>query len=48
MNAGCYGSETKDVLVEAYALDRAGYPVMLSNLEMGFSYRCRPPPPSAG
>ena len=24
MNAGCYGSETKDVLVEAYALTRAG------------------------
>ena len=24
MNAGCYGSETKDVLVEARALTRAG------------------------
>ncbi len=39
MNAGCYGSETKDVLVEAYALDRSGAPVTLSNQEMGFSYR---------
>ena len=39
MNAGCYGSETKDVLVEAYALTRAGEPVILSNAEMGFSYR---------
>ena len=39
MNAGCYGAETKDVLVEAYALTRAGQRVILSNPEMGFSYR---------
>jgi UDP-N-acetylmuramate dehydrogenase len=39
MNAGCYGSETKDVLVEAYALDRRGERRVLSNAEMGFSYR---------
>ena len=39
MNAGCYGAETKDVLVEAYALDRTGRQVTLSNAEMGFSYR---------
>ena len=39
MNAGCYGAETKDVLVEAYALDRSGERVVLSNAEMGFSYR---------
>jgi UDP-N-acetylmuramate dehydrogenase len=39
MNAGCYGQETKDVLVEAYALTREGEPVTLSNAEMGFSYR---------
>jgi UDP-N-acetylmuramate dehydrogenase len=39
MNAGCYGSETKDVLVEAYALTRAGEPVRLAHAEMGFSYR---------
>ena len=39
MNAGCYGAETKDVLVEAHALTRAGERVMLSNAEMGFTYR---------
>jgi UDP-N-acetylmuramate dehydrogenase len=39
MNAGCYGSETKDVLVEAYALDRSGARVVLSNAEMGYTYR---------
>ena len=39
MNAGCYGSETKDVLVEAYALTRAGERITLSNAELGYSYR---------
>ena len=39
MNAGCYGSETKDVLVEAYSLTRKGERRTLSNAEMGFSYR---------
>ena len=39
MNAGCYGAETKDVLVEAYALNRAGESLTLSNQDMGFSYR---------
>lgn len=39
MNAGCYGAETKDVLVEAYALTRAGERITLSNAEMGFTYR---------
>jgi len=39
MNAGCYGAETKDVLVEAYALDRSGGRVTLSDAEMGFTYR---------
>ncbi len=39
MNAGCYGAETRDVLVEAYAVDRAGQKVTLSNAAMGFSYR---------
>ncbi|THD61451.1 UDP-N-acetylmuramate dehydrogenase [Phenylobacterium sp.] len=39
MNAGCYGAETKDVLVEAYALDRAGRRLTLSNAELGYSYR---------
>jgi len=39
MNAGCYGTETKDVLVEAYALTRAGEAITLSNAELGYSYR---------
>jgi UDP-N-acetylmuramate dehydrogenase len=39
MNAGCYGAETKDVLVEAYALARDGAPLTLSNAELGYSYR---------
>ena len=39
MNAGCYGSETKDVLVEAYALDRQGRRTTLSNADLGYSYR---------
>jgi UDP-N-acetylmuramate dehydrogenase len=39
MNAGCYGSETKDVLVEAYAVTRSGERLTLSNADMGFSYR---------
>lgn len=39
MNAGCYGSETRDVLVEAYAINRLGEQVTLSNAEMGYAYR---------
>ena len=39
MNAGCYGAETKDVLVEAYAVTRSGQRRTLSNADMGFSYR---------
>jgi UDP-N-acetylmuramate dehydrogenase len=39
MNAGCYGAETKDVLVEAYAVTRGGERLTLSNAEMAFSYR---------
>lgn len=39
MNAGAYGGETKDVLVEAIAYDRAGNRHVLNNEEMGFSYR---------
>jgi UDP-N-acetylmuramate dehydrogenase len=39
MNAGCYGSETKDVLVEAYALTRAGERLTLSNADLAYSYR---------
>ncbi|MDB5444882.1 MAG: murB, partial [Phenylobacterium sp.] len=39
MNAGCYGAETKDVLVEADALTRCGERITLSNAELGYSYR---------
>ena len=39
MNAGCYGAETKDVLVEAYALTRDGRRLTLSNTDLGYSYR---------
>jgi UDP-N-acetylmuramate dehydrogenase len=39
MNAGCYGRETKDVLMEAVALDRAGRRVTLGNADFGFTYR---------
>lgn len=39
MNAGCYGRETKDVLLEATAIDRGGKRVTLSNADFGFTYR---------
>ncbi|WP_309646009.1 UDP-N-acetylmuramate dehydrogenase [Phenylobacterium sp.] len=39
MNAGCYGSETKDVLVEAYAVTRGGERMTFTNDQMGFTYR---------
>ena len=39
MNAGCYGRETKDVLVEARVVDRGGERVTLAAREFGFTYR---------
>lgn len=39
MNAGCYGDEIKDILVEATGLDAHGNTVTFTNKEMGFSYR---------
>lgn len=39
MNAGCYGREMKDVLVEARAVDENGKLLTLSLAEMGFTYR---------
>ncbi len=39
MNAGANGVETKDRLVEARAIDRNGRVHLLSNAQMGFSYR---------
>ncbi|MEM9599786.1 MAG: UDP-N-acetylmuramate dehydrogenase [Pseudomonadota bacterium] len=39
MNAGCYGSETQDVLVEAVAIDRRGRRMVLSVDDFQYSYR---------
>jgi len=39
MNAGAYGCETKDVLVEAEAISRDGQRVTLSNADFDYSYR---------
>jgi len=39
MNAGCYGTETKDILVEAVALDRAGRRIIVTPDELGYAYR---------
>lgn len=39
MNAGCYESETKDVLVECVAIDRQGNRHVFTNEDMGFEYR---------
>ncbi len=39
MNAGAYGTETKDVLVEATAIDRQGRIHTLTPNQMGMSYR---------
>lgn len=39
MNAGCYGSETKDVLVEAIAIDRRGRRIVMTLDDFGYTYR---------
>jgi UDP-N-acetylmuramate dehydrogenase len=39
MNAGCYGGETKDVLVEAVALDRRGRRQIMPLAEFNYRYR---------
>jgi len=39
MNAGCYGSETKDVLVSAKGVTRDGDFVTISVTDFGYSYR---------
>lgn len=39
MNAGAHGSETKDILVEARAVSPDGEVHVLSNDDMGFTYR---------
>ena len=39
MNGGAYGRETKDILIEARGVDRAGTVRSYTNAEMGFTYR---------
>lgn len=39
MNAGCYGREVKDIVVEASAIDGKGNKIKLSSADMGFEYR---------
>lgn len=39
MNAGCYGRETKDVLVSAWGFDRTGEMRVFENEDFGFTYR---------
>jgi UDP-N-acetylmuramate dehydrogenase len=39
MNGGAYGRETRDVLIEAGAVDRKGNKRVLSNADMRFAYR---------
>lgn len=39
MNAGAYGGETKDVLIEAVAIDRKGKRHVLKNKDMQYRYR---------
>jgi UDP-N-acetylmuramate dehydrogenase len=39
MNAGCYGSETRERMVELRGVTRGGESVTLTNAEMGYKYR---------
>ena len=39
MNAGCYGAETKDVLVSAWGYDRSGQKRTLELADFGYTYR---------
>jgi UDP-N-acetylmuramate dehydrogenase len=39
MNAGCYGAETKDVLVSAWGYDRSGNRRELALADFGYTYR---------
>ncbi len=39
MNAGCYGAETRDVLVSAWGLNRAGERVDYRLADFGYTYR---------
>jgi len=39
MNAGCYGAETKDVLVSAWGLNRRGQRIDYALADFGYTYR---------
>ena len=39
MNAGCYGAETKDVLISAWGYDRSGIRCELAQADFGYTYR---------
>jgi UDP-N-acetylmuramate dehydrogenase len=39
MNGGAYGGETKDILIEARGIDRAGNVKIYSNADMHYTYR---------
>ncbi|MDB5471590.1 MAG: murB [Caulobacter sp.] len=39
MNAGCYGAETKDVLVSAWGYDRSGEMQVFQLADFGYTYR---------
>ena len=39
MNGGAYGGETKDVLVEARAVNSKGHIIVLGNADMNYTYR---------
>ena len=39
MNAGCYGAETKDILVSAWGLNRKGERVDYALADFGYTYR---------
>ena len=39
MNAGCYGAETKDILVSAWGLTRSGQRVDYTLADFGYTYR---------
>jgi UDP-N-acetylmuramate dehydrogenase len=45
MNAGCYGSETKDVLLSARGVDRTGEPRAWDLEDFGYTYRHSEVPP---
>jgi len=47
MNAGCYGRETKDILVTAWGYDRTGEMRVWDNADFGFTYRHTDVPPNS-